>query len=110
VDQDIIVACKRLCRRKFLDEVMVIPELPEDELEDSRGKRTLDIRSYTIKSAIFNWASAWWGTEKTSLANGWKKLLFDRDVDLNLVVFELVDFNKTMLMAGESGTTEDVEE
>jgi hypothetical protein len=65
-DHDIILACKRLYRRKFLDEVMVVLEQHEDELEDTRGKRILDnIKRYTTMSAIFNWASAWQGTMKT---------------------------------------------
>jgi hypothetical protein len=110
-DQGIIVACKRLYRRRLLDEVMVVLQQPEAKLEDTRWKRALDnIRSYTIKSAIFNWASAWQGTKKTSLANGWKKLLFDRDVDLNLERLEPTDFQKTILVAGETGATEDVAE
>ena len=55
MDLRLIVSCKRFYQPKYMDEVMVVIE----EEEDTRGQRTpKNIKTYNIKSAIYNLASA----------------------------------------------------
>jgi hypothetical protein len=52
---------------------MVVLEGRMDEDNDKRGRRRLEnIKSYNIKSVIFNWANAWRDTKKEALVNGWR--------------------------------------
>lgn len=107
MDQGIILACKRKYKKLYLDEVMVVLEEPEDAVQDTRGKRTLQrIRDYNIKSAIFNWASSWKQMKTSTLINGWKKLLFDEDVEPDFKGFEAKDFQETLAAGGETNVTE----
>ena len=49
-----------------MDEVLVLIE----EEEDTRGQRALsNIKTYNIKSAIYNFASAWKDVKITTLSN-----------------------------------------
>ena len=55
MDQGVIVACKRLYKKKFLEEVLVVLEDEQGHENDTRGARMLqNLRAYNIKSAIFN--------------------------------------------------------
>ena len=64
-----IVSCKGFHQQK-LGEVLVVIE----EEEDTRGQRSINnIKSYNIKSAIYNFASAWKDMKMTTLSNLWKK-------------------------------------
>ena len=106
MDQGVIVACKRLYMRKYLNEVLVVIEDEEDIIEDTRGQRTLNnIKSYNLKSGIFNFASAWKQVKLTTLANSWKKLLSDEDSDIEFEGFEPDDFHEIMVRAGETDVT-----
>ena len=59
MDQGVIMVAKRLYTRMYLDEVLVVIPEEEDEIEDTRGLRTLEkIKTYNIKSGIYNFASA----------------------------------------------------
>ncbi|XP_063226872.1 tigger transposable element-derived protein 7-like [Bacillus rossius redtenbacheri] len=102
MDQGIILACKRIYKKK----------LPEDKEDDTRGMRTLqNIRNYSIRSAIFNWASAWKEIKTSTLANGWNKLLFDGAIEPDFLGFEASDYQRTLMAGGETGVTkEDVTE
>ena len=76
MDQGIIYAAKRIYRRNFLNEVMVVSEPEDSDEEDTRGQRTMEkVASYNLRSAIYNWADAWKALTPTTLANAWKKLL-----------------------------------
>ena len=80
MDQGVIMATKRIYTRKYLDEVLVVIPDEDDEIEDTRGLRTLKkIKSYNIKSGIYNFASAWKQVKISTLANCWKKFLQDID-------------------------------
>ncbi|XP_069179576.1 tigger transposable element-derived protein 7-like [Procambarus clarkii] len=78
MDQGVICATKRLYTKKMLNEVLVVLPLPEDiELGvDNRAKKTLqNLKNYTIKEAVYNWAKVWSELKESTLKNSWKKLL-----------------------------------
>ena len=55
MDLGVIESCKRFYHQKYMDEVLVVIE----EEDDTRAQRTLrNIKTYNIKSAINNFASA----------------------------------------------------
>jgi hypothetical protein len=57
--QGIIVATKRIHRRKYLEEGLLLLE-GIDENEDTRGHGPLEIIfSSTVESAIYKWADPW---------------------------------------------------
>ena len=59
MDQGIILATKRIYRRKFLDEVMFVFQ-NEDNAEDTRGQCTLQsLKCYNLKYTIFNFSALW---------------------------------------------------
>jgi hypothetical protein len=96
MDQDIILATKRRYRRKYSDEVMVVIEDNDDEVEDARGKSTLqNIRNYNIKSAVFNWGDAWREVKVSVLANCWKKILADAEPVYDFEGFGPAGFHET---------------
>ena len=112
MDQGVIHAVKLGYRRAFMEEVLVVEETEEDEDEDTRGQRTLRaLKAYTIKSAIHNFAEAWKALKMTTLANSWKRLLFDADVPVvDFTGFETDDFIKRFQSAGETVNEEHLEE
>lgn len=96
MDQGIILATKRIYRRKFLDEVMVVLQ-NEDNAEDTRGQRTLqNLKCYNLKSTIFNFAAAWKEVKEQTLKNGWKNLFDGQDADIDLEGLEVSDFCRTI--------------
>lgn len=109
MDQGIILATKRIYRKKFLEEVMVIL-MDKDNEEDTRGQRTLqNLKSYSLKSAIFNFAAAWKEVKMQTLENGWKNLLDDEDAELDLEGLEVTDYCRTIQNIGvEEAAEEDV--
>jgi hypothetical protein len=52
-----------------------------------------NVRRYSIKSAIFNFAAAWKGMKTMTLANGWAKLLQDTEPKYDFKGFETFDFH-----------------
>ena len=65
--------------------------------EDTRVQRTLrNIWIYNIKSAIFNFASAWKDQKLTTLSNSLKKIMLDEDPDLDFAGFEPNDFQQLL--------------
>ncbi|XP_022913914.2 tigger transposable element-derived protein 7-like [Onthophagus taurus] len=105
MDQGIILATKRIYRRKFLDEVMVL----EDE-ENTRVQRTLEnLKNYNLKSTIFNFAAAWKEVKVETIKNGWANLFDDRDTDIDLEGLEAPDFCTAVLNnIGEEVAEEDM--
>ncbi|XP_076048822.1 uncharacterized protein LOC143029777 isoform X2 [Oratosquilla oratoria] len=103
--QGVISACKRRYQRRYLDEIMVIPE--EQDLDNNtRGLHTLEnIKKYTIKSAIFNFANSWKDLKISTLANSWKKLLIDVEPDYDFEGLEATDFHYMLQCAGETEVT-----
>lgn len=78
MDQGVICATKRLYTKKMLNEVLVVLPLSEDiELcMDNRAKKNLEnLKNYTVKRAIYNWAKVWSEVRESTLKNSWKKLL-----------------------------------
>ena len=77
----------------------------EDELVDSRGKRTLaNIKRHNIRSAIFNVAAAWQNLRLSVLANSRKKLLEGENIETNFEGLEVVDFLHMLECGGEVAT------
>ena len=78
----------------------------EDGLVDNRVERTLaNINKYTIRSAVFNFASAWQGLRPSVLSNSWKKLLKCENTETNFEGLEAVDFLHMLECGGEVATS-----
>ncbi|XP_042211690.1 tigger transposable element-derived protein 7-like [Homarus americanus] len=108
MDQGIIVACKRIYQRRYLDDVLAFIEEDEDLTEDTRGQRTVNnVKNYNLKSAIFNLAASWKTLKTTTLVNAWKKLLYNVEVEYDFEGFEARDFHHILKRAGENDVTED---
>ncbi|XP_069183209.1 tigger transposable element-derived protein 7-like [Procambarus clarkii] len=78
MDQGVICATKRLYKKMMLNKVLVVLPIEEDmELSvDNRVKRTLEnLKNYSIKEAIYNWAKVWSEVKELTLKNSWKKKL-----------------------------------
>ena len=89
----------------YLDEVLVVIPEEEDEIQDTRGLRTLEkIKTYNIKSGIYNFASVWKQVKISTLANCWKKLLQDIDPELDFEGFEAQDFHRVFQACREQRT------
>ena len=112
MDQGVIQATKMRYRRHFLRDVLVVSLGPEDEVEDTRGQRTLEnLRRYNIKSAIFNVSSAWKEISQATLANAWNPLLRGVEETQDFVGFSVQDFTSKFHSAGETGPSDaDVED
>ena len=112
MDQGVIHACKLAYRRNFMEEVLVVEETEEDTDVDTRGLRTLQaVKDYSIKNAIHNFADAWKSLKMSTLANAWKKLLFDADVPVvDFTGFETSDFINNFRRAGDEVSEENLEE
>ena len=81
-----------------MDEVLVVIE----EEEDTRGQRTIEnIKTYNIRSAIYNLASAWNDVKMITVSNSWKKSMLYEDSDLDFAGHEPNYFHQTLLRAGE---------
>ena len=104
------MATKRIYTPKYLDEALVVIPDEDDEIEDTRGLRTLKkIKSYNIKSGIYNFTSAWKQVKISTLANCWKKLLQDIDPELDFEGFKPKDFHRVFQVCGEREVSLDVE-
>lgn len=78
MDQGVISALKRIYILHYLDKVLAVLETEEDEVENNRGDRTItNVKAYTIRSAIFNFAYSWNSMKVSTLSSSWKKLLID---------------------------------
>jgi hypothetical protein len=83
----------------------------DDSEEDTRGVRTLqNLRGYSIKSAISNFAAAWKEMKTTALATGWTKVLQDTEPENDFKGFETSDFHAIMKRAGDDVSESDVEQ
>jgi hypothetical protein len=83
----------------------------DDAEEDTTGVRTLqNLRGYSIKSAIFNFAAAWKEMKTTTLANGWTKLLQDMEPENHFKGFETSDFQAIMKRSGGDVSESSVEQ
>ena len=113
MDQGIIYAAKRIYRRKFLSEVLVVSEPEDSEEEDTREQRTLEkVGSYSLHSAIYNWADAWEELKPSTLANAWKKLLGNGggDVQQDFSGFETPEIRELLERSGETVEQEAIDE
>ncbi|KAG7159730.1 Tigger transposable element-derived protein 7-like 2, partial [Homarus americanus] len=59
------------------------------------------------ESAIFNLAASWKALKTTTLANAWKKLLYNVEVEYDFEGFEARDFHHILKRAGKNDVTED---
>lgn len=112
MDQGVIYSCKRLYRKKQLQDCLVFFE-DEEGCSTSLGEQTLiNMKNYNIKNALFNWASSWKEVKATTIANSWKKLLNPEDneeEDFNGI--EEDDYRNILENAGEHETnTENIRE
>ena len=93
--------------------MMVVLEDEEEKMQDldTRGARTLEnLRRYDIKSAIFNWAGAWKDVPITTLENAWSSLLRGTEIDCKFEGFEVHDFHRRFVNAGDEVPADDVME
>ena len=105
MDQGVIVAFKRLYRRRFLEEVMVVV----DEEERDVGQLTLqNFKKYNLRSVIHNISLAWKDVSSSTLANGWNRLLHKSEPVVDFVGFEADDFHQQFVRAGENTTVDDI--
>ncbi|KAK3891446.1 hypothetical protein Pcinc_004667 [Petrolisthes cinctipes] len=105
MDQGIIVAFKRLYRRRFLEEVMVVV----DEEDRNVGQLTLqNLKSYNLRSVIYNISRAWNDVSSSTLANGWNRLLHRTEPVVDFEGFAADDFHRQFVEAGENTTVDDI--
>ena len=110
MDQGVIQAAKMRYKRLFLKDVLVVREEAEGEgEEDTRGQRTLEnLKAYTLKSAIYNFSSAWKSVQNQTLANAWLPLLRGtEDQTADFTGFDAQAFKEVLNTAGETGPTDD---
>ena len=105
------MSCIRFYQRKYQDDVLVVIEEEKDLDEDTRGQQTLkNMMTYIVKSAIYNFASAWNDVKMTSLSNSWKKLMLDEDPELHFARIEPNYLHQALILAEEREVSvEDVE-
>ncbi|KAG7161286.1 Tigger transposable element-derived protein 7-like 39 [Homarus americanus] len=81
---------------------------PGRKVKDTRGQRNVNnVKNYNLKSAIFNLAASWKALKTTTLANAWKKLLYNVEVEYDFEGFEARDFHHILKRAGKNDVTED---
>ena len=112
MDQGVIVSAKRMYRKRFLNEVMVVLEEEEDiEQGDTRGQRTLqNIKNYNMKSCVFNWAGAWRDVPVKTLENAWNPLLRGTELFSNFEGFDrsdVIDIHARFVGVGDREVTQD---
>ncbi|XP_045101464.1 tigger transposable element-derived protein 7-like [Portunus trituberculatus] len=105
MDQGIIVAFKRLYRRRFLEEVMVVV----DEEERNVGQLTLqNLKNYNLRSVMHNISWAWNDVSSSTLANGWNCLLHRTEPVVDFLGFEADNFHHQFVKSGENTTVDDI--
>ena len=106
MEQGIILSTKRLYRRKFLDEVLVLSEEIADEDYDRHGARaSANMKNYSLKAAIHNFADAWRDVTQSILTNSWKCLLNNNDVQWEMEGIKPADFLKALTTSGKTEVT-----
>ena len=111
MDQGVIHAAKLIYSRLFLSEVLVVEETTEDLVQDTRGLRTLEkLKAYNLKQVFFNFNKSWKQVKSSTLANAWKRLLYDVDVPVvDFTGFEVQDFARMFSAGGEEVGNDDVQ-
>ncbi|XP_066950831.1 tigger transposable element-derived protein 7-like [Macrobrachium rosenbergii] len=112
VDEGVTVATKRLYRRKFLEEVMVVLE-DEEKREglDTQGQWTLeDLPKYLVKPAIYNFAGAWKGITLEALSHSWNCILNGEETIMDFQGFNIEDFCATLATGGDDVPEDDVQD
>ena len=73
--------------------------------------RTLEkLKAYNIKQAILNFSDAWKQVKSSTLANAWKRLLYDVDVSVvDFAGFEVQDFRRMFNAGGEDVANDNVQ-
>ncbi|UYV63485.1 TIGD7 [Cordylochernes scorpioides] len=75
MDQGVIVAFKRLYKRRQLESCLVFSS-DADQPNNSVGEQTFsNLKKYDIKKAIFNFGNYWDELKSSTIRNGWKILL-----------------------------------
>ena len=107
IDQG-IYAVKRLYKKKFLNDVLVV-EIKDGE--DTRGAETLEnLKNYTLKNMIYKFMEAVKEVTTKTLSNGWKKLLINEDTELVIENCETEDSHQILQHNNEMVTLEDVDQ
>jgi hypothetical protein len=102
MDQGVILAAKRDCRKRFLSEIIVVLE-DEDEEGDTSGERTLqNSRNDSLMFVVFCFAASVEAVSVSALVNGWRKLLHDAGAYLQLEGFEADDCKTAIEKSGRS--------
>uniref|UniRef100_A0A6A7FQA5 Tigger transposable element-derived protein 7 n=2 Tax=Hirondellea gigas TaxID=1518452 RepID=A0A6A7FQA5_9CRUS len=73
LEQGIISSCKKFYRKYQLDDCLVYSKANREQ--SCEVEASSNIRSYSIKDAIYNWARAWKEIPQEALKNAWCKLL-----------------------------------
>lgn len=88
MDQGIIMAFKRLYRRRQLEDCLVFFE---NECENVGVQTLKNLKNYNLRKAIYNLSHSWAEIKTTTLKNCWNKLLiqdemlhYDSEDDINL--------------------------
>ncbi|UYV66517.1 TIGD7 [Cordylochernes scorpioides] len=75
MEQGVIVAFKRLYKRRQLESCLVFSS-DADQPNNSVGEQTFsNLKKYDIKKAIFNFGNSWDELKSSTIRNGWKILL-----------------------------------
>lgn len=107
MEQGIILSLKRLYRKKFLHEILIFPEETADGDPDIQEiEPSTNIKNYSLTAAMFNFADAWQDVPLATLANSWKGLLSNSDVQWEMDGIEVADFLKTLTAAGRTEVSE----
>ncbi|XP_066965477.1 tigger transposable element-derived protein 7-like [Macrobrachium rosenbergii] len=82
-------------------------QLEEEDDLMTRGERTAANINYNLKSVIFTVAAAWKTVKTNTLANAWKKLLYDDEIEYDFEGFEAKDFHRILHRSSQTDVTED---
>ncbi|UYV64966.1 hypothetical protein LAZ67_3002583 [Cordylochernes scorpioides] len=80
MDQGVIVAFKRLYKRRQLESCLLFSSVA-DQPNNSVGEQTFsNLKKYDIKKAIFNFGNSWDEIKSSTIRNGWKILLEHKNI------------------------------
>ncbi|KAK3888190.1 hypothetical protein Pcinc_007721 [Petrolisthes cinctipes] len=80
-----------------------------DEEDRNVGQLTLqNLKSYNLRSVIYNISRAWNDVSSSTLANGWNRLLHRTEPVVDFEGFAADDFHRQFVEAGENTTVDDI--
>ena len=94
MDQGIISALKRRYIRRYLDEVLVVPQ--EDEADHTGARTLISVKAYTIRFALHNFTCSWDAMKVSTLASCCKKTSAEQNVEAEFEGFEAEDIHRLL--------------